>query len=115
MPIYRDLDSNEFDKQVEVSKLPHKLVCGFCEGTELEKMSEKEYICQRCGYGWNGKPANILESIQRIARISKYMITQNPQLSKDDLVEVIIAKIHAIERHPKRPDGYCEYCRRLYK
>ena len=89
-------------------------VCGFCGNKDLEKLSEHEYICKNCGYGWNGKPENIVQSIARIARISKYMITQNPQLSRDQLVEVIIAKVHAIERHPTRQDGYCEYCERIY-
>lgn len=90
------------------------LVCHFCGSKELEKMSEHEYICKICGYGWNGKPADIKKALVRIVNLARYLMTQNPNATKDQIIEMVVTKIHHIERHPLRQDGFCEYCQRVY-
>lgn len=91
-----------------------KLICNFCSGDNFEKMSEEEYICKTCGYGWNGKPADIKKTLRRIGNLAKYLMVQNPNATQGQIVEMVITKLHHIERHPIRQDGFCEYCQRVF-
>jgi len=90
------------------------LICQFCGSKDFEKMSDDELICRECGYGCNGKPADIKNTLATIVLLSKYTMLKNPQATKGQIVEMVITKLHHIENHPLRQDGFCEYCGRLY-
>ena len=88
--------------------------CAFCNQESLEKISEKEYICINCGFGWNGIEGDIDSHLKDIVRIVKFTKLQNPNLNNDEITELVTEKLHKIENHPVRQDGYCEYCEVKY-
>lgn len=83
--------------------------CAFCDNP-VEKISEDHYNCPNCGFGWNGKPANMQIHLEKLMNLTKYLITQNPTKSKDEITNLVMEKLHSIEKHPIDKHGYCEYC-----
>jgi len=84
--------------------------CDFC-GSKVEKIEEDHYNCPNCGFGWNGKrPANMGEHLKRIINLTKYLIVQNPTKTRDEISNIVMEKLHVIEKHPLDKHGYCEYC-----
>lgn len=87
------------------------LECAFCGNANVEKITDEHYNCSICGFGWNGKqPANMSKHLQRIINLTKYLIVQNPTKSRDEITNIVMEKLHAIENHPVDKFGYCEYC-----
>ncbi len=88
--------------------------CAFC-GNVVEKISDDHFNCPYCGFGWDGKPADMRVHLQKIMNLTKYLITQNPTKSRQELTNLVMEKLHSIEKHPVNKDGFCEYCNVRYE
>jgi DNA-directed RNA polymerase subunit RPC12/RpoP len=85
--------------------------CAFCGNANVEKITDEHYNCSICGFGWNGKlPADMGAHLTRIVNLTKYLMVQNPTKSKDEMVNLVMEKLHGIENHQVDKHGYCEYC-----
>jgi len=92
-----------------------KGICEFC-GNLMQKISEDEYNCPRCGFGWNGKgKPSMKDHLKKVVNLTKYLMTQFPNKEKNEYVAMVMEKLHGIEKHPVNRDGYCEYCNLRYE
>lgn len=88
--------------------------CSFCGSQELEKISEKEIRCKKCGFGFGntGKetPENMAKHVEMITQSIKLLKVLFPSDTDEQLVTRFQFHQHRIENHPTK-DGYCEYCK----
>ncbi len=84
--------------------------CAFCKNP-VEKIEEDHYNCSTCGFGWNGKMGgDMYKHITRLVNLTKYLMVQNPNKTQEEYINMVMEKLHSIEKHPVNKDGYCEYC-----
>lgn len=85
-------------------------ICAFCSSA-VEKIEKDHYNCSTCGFGWNGKMGGDMNKhLTRLVNLTKYLMIQNPNKTQGEYVNMVMEKLHAIEKHPLNKDGYCEYC-----
>lgn len=84
--------------------------CAFCNNV-VEKIAEDHYNCSTCGFGWNGKRGGDMNRhIKNLMNLTKYLIVQFPNKTQREYVNMVMEKLHVIEKHPVDRDGYCDYC-----
>ncbi len=86
--------------------------CAFC-GAVMDMIDKNHYNCSTCGFGWNGELKNLPnmeDHLKKIINLTKYLITQYPNKTQQEYVNLVMEKLHSIEKHPVNRHGYCEYC-----
>jgi len=92
--------------------------CPLCDSKNFEVMEDQSFLCKTCGFGIKGKPdfANYFDYLNNyLLVITKVTKTFFPDLSQQELTNKIMRVLHEVEKHPTRPDGYCEFCEKVIK
>jgi DNA-directed RNA polymerase subunit RPC12/RpoP len=88
--------------------------CG-AEENSIEKFSDTNWICKRCGLGTKGKPTGtLLEHLKELEKAVRLAIIMFPNLTRKQLTFRVGFHLHRTQEHPERRDGYCEVCNISY-
>jgi len=89
--------------------------CPLCNGTNLEKM-EEGFLCSNCGLGFPQITQFDKTNFFRIQFDTVLLFKMmNPKKDQSELTEAVMNFLHKQEKHPVRPDGYCEFCEKVIK
>jgi len=90
--------------------------CPLCNGTNIEKM-EKAYICKDCGLGIPqiDTPLLMKDFFKLTFETVLLFKSINPEADANKLTDIVMNFLHKQQKHPVRPDGYCEFCEKVIK
>jgi len=90
--------------------------CPLCGSDQVEKM-EEGFICKNCGIGVPhlNTPLNKRDFIKLMLETVVLFKTKNPNATNEQLVDIVMKFLHKDQKHPVRPDGYCEFCEQVIK
>ncbi len=85
--------------------------CQGCGSTEIEKISDTNWLCKNCGFGTKGKPTqSFTEHINDVAKAVTLAEVMFPDITKEQRAFRVQFHLHRTEKHPENRDGYCEVC-----
>jgi len=92
------------------------LNCPLCDSDQIEKM-EKGFLCKNCGIGVPHlkTPFNKTDFIKLTFETVVLFKELNPNATHEQLTDIVMKFLHKDQKHPVRPDGYCEFCEKVIK